>query len=292
MRNSVKKLFCFLLLAISCVSSWAGTLVQFRTSQGNIDVELYDQDKPATVANFLHYLNAGRFQNVFLHRCIPGFILQGGRYLTANPQDLGFLTPETTLAWNTPFDAVTNEFSVGRRLSNTNWTIAMARIGGQTNSATSEWFFNLANNPFLDNVDGGFTVFGHVVGGTNVLGFFNTLVKNFGVIDMRNYVGNTGFGTVFSDLPVAYYGQAPPRINQLYYVDISVLNVQVRLGANRSREISWNSVAGRPNIVEFTVDFPPNWQTLVTKTGTGASLTVVDSSTSSAKRFYRVRVEY
>ena len=291
MHHRMKSLLCLVLLAISCASSRGGTLVQFRTTQGDIEVELYDQDKPATVENFLRYLKEGHFQNVFFHRCIPGFILQGGRYLTIHPENQGFLTPEVTFAWPV-FSAVTNEFSVGRRLSNISGTLAMARIGGQTNSATSEWFFNLANNPGLDTVDGGFTVFGHVVRGTNVLGFFNGLTKPLGVIDMRTYYGNTGFGNLLSDLPVAYYGQAPPHINQLYYVDISVLNVQVRLGANRSREISWNSVVGRPNHVEFTTYFPPDWQILATKIGTGASLTVSDSSSTSAKRFYRVRVEY
>ena len=49
----------------------AGTLVQFRTAFGDIEVELYDQDKPVTVSNFLAYVRGGRFQNQISHRLCP-----------------------------------------------------------------------------------------------------------------------------------------------------------------------------------------------------------------------------
>ena len=287
----MKRLYCFVLLTLLSGPCFGGTLVQFRTVLGDIDVELYDQDKPVTVQNFIRYIQSGRYEGIFLHRCIPGFILQGGRYLTLDPNINDFLTPQNTFVYQA-FPAITNEYAVGRRLSNTNWTLAMTRISGQTNSAASEWFFNLGNNADLDNVDGGFTVFGQTLRGTNVLGYFNTLTLNFGVIDMRNYFGPGGFGTLFATLPVAYFGQAPPRVNQLYYVDISLLNVKVRLDGNRAREISWRSVLDRPNHVQFTTNFPPVWQTLATKIGNGQTNSVVDSSTDSARRFYRVRVDY
>lgn len=65
--------------------AYAGTLVQFRTFFGDIEVELYDQDKPVTVQNFLNYIKSGRYTNEFSHRLIPGFVIQGGGFsLTTN----------------------------------------------------------------------------------------------------------------------------------------------------------------------------------------------------------------
>ncbi len=288
----MNRLICSVLLAaFAVVTARAGTLVQFRTLLGDIEVELYDQDKPATVRNFIRYIQAGYYQNVFFHRCVPGFVLQGGGYFTADKGDPNFFTPATLYAWPT-YPPISNEFSVGRRFSNTNHTIAMARSAGQTNSATKEFFFNLANNAALDGVDGGFTVFGRVLRGTNVLDFFNGLAYNFGVIDMRGYFPGTFFGDLMKELPVAFFGAAPPFINDLIYVDISLLNVQVKRLAGSAREISWNSVSGKTNRVEFTTDFPPTWQSLAITNGTGLTMKATDASTNAARRFYRVRVDY
>ena len=68
------------------------------------------------------------------------------------------------------FDPITNEFGIGPRYSNTYGTIAMAKVANKTNSATSQWFFNLADNSGnLNNQNGGFTVFGQVVNGWDVV---------------------------------------------------------------------------------------------------------------------------
>src|SRR5688500_13831307 len=67
-----------------------------------------------------------------------------------------------------PLPPLVSEYAVGSPRSNVYGTIAMARLPGVTNSASSEWFFNLGNNSFLDGVDGGFTVFGRVVRGFDV----------------------------------------------------------------------------------------------------------------------------
>jgi len=76
-------LFLLVLLA-SAAPAPAGTLAQFRTSFGDIDVELYDQDKPVTVQNFVRYVQGGEWRNMFVHRCVPNFVLQGGGYYVAN----------------------------------------------------------------------------------------------------------------------------------------------------------------------------------------------------------------
>ena len=133
------------------------TTVIMETSLGSFEVELFDEVAPNTVANFLKYVGDGDYQNSFIHRSVPGFVIQGGGYIhrgTANTflNNLGIV----------PTDApVVNEF----HRSNTRGTIAMAKIGGDPNSATSQWFINLADNSAsLDSDNGGYTVFGVVSG--------------------------------------------------------------------------------------------------------------------------------
>ncbi|MCL5097422.1 MAG: peptidylprolyl isomerase [Candidatus Omnitrophica bacterium] len=270
------------------VSAAAGTLAQFRTPLGDMTVELYDQDKPVTVKNFISCVQSGLYQNTFFHRCEPGFVIQGGGFLVANRTATGLANSYYQVP---TFGKITNEFNVGRRLSNTFGTIAMAKVAGDPNSATSQWFFNLADNSAaLDPQNGGFTVFGRVVEGTNVLNNFNQLAPGGGLVDMRYWYGNSL--AVFYSLPVNYSGYTPPFYPDLMYVDISLLEVQVRRQSSGAREISWNSVSNRLNQVEFTTVLPPAWQSLSNVTGTGERLTVIDSSPESTNRFYRVRVDY
>jgi len=285
---------CLLLLGFNAS---AGILVQFRTIVGDIDVELYNQDKPVTVQNFIRYAHSGLYQNMFLHRCIPGFIVQGGGFAVADPASTNLFSPSGVYFVPT-FGPITNEFNVGRRLTNSFGTIAMAKVGGDPNSATSQWFFNLANNSTnLDNQNGGFTVFGRVIRGTNVLDDFNKRDKYstvpHGLVDLTWWFGPTsGFGQTFSDLPVNYSGLIYPRYTDLMYVDVSLLNVQVQQLTNKAHQISWNSVAGKTNYVEFTTNMPPSWQKLTVTNGTGATVQVVDPATNAPRRFYRVRVDY
>jgi cyclophilin family peptidyl-prolyl cis-trans isomerase len=283
----------------------AGTLVQFRTVLGDIEVELLDADKPVTVANFLRYVQTGAYQtnNMFFHRSLPGFVIQGGGFGVRTPTAS---KPFVSAVAVPSFGNITNEFLSGRKVSNTFGTLAMAKVDKDPNSASSQWFFNLGNNSAnLDAQNGGFTVFGNVVRGTNLLAFFNTLGKDippkpwsfYGVVDLRAYYLNTTdpavwqFATLFSDLPVSYLGTSYPGYPDLLYVDITALRVRVTALKDGSREIRWSSVKDRPNVVEYTTTFPPSWQTLSRLTGTGFDQVATDSA-SGPRRFYRVRVEY
>src|SRR3954469_7620707 len=77
-------LLCLLACLIDSQSIEGGTLAQFRTVFGDIEVELYDQDKPVTVQNFIQYVQSGRYQDMFAHRIVPGFVIQGGGYTVTN----------------------------------------------------------------------------------------------------------------------------------------------------------------------------------------------------------------
>ena len=168
-----------LLLAFAAPLRAATTLATFNTSVGIMKVEFFDEDKPVTVSNFIKYVSSGRFDNQIIHRWEPGFVIQGGGYrVDTSTEPYQLLNVER-------FGTITNEYSVGRTFSNTYGTIAMARVARQTNSATSEWFFNLGDNSFLDDVDGGFTVFGRVLEGTNVLNLFRTAPGSAGIYTNR-----------------------------------------------------------------------------------------------------------
>ena len=124
------------------------------TSLGTIPVLLTPQTTPLTVANFENYINKGSYTNSIVHRSVPGFIWQTGGYSVSSTSN--GVTPITADA------PVKNEFGA----SNVRGTIAMAKLGSDPNSATDQFFFNESdsNASNLDNQNGGFTVFGHVVG--------------------------------------------------------------------------------------------------------------------------------
>ena len=125
----------------------------FNTTLGTIPVLLTPSTTPVTVANFQNYVSKGAYDNTIVHRSVPGFIWQAG----------GFQLTSASGVASIPADSpIRNEFGA----SNTRGTIAMAKLGSDPNSATSQFFFNESddNAANLDHQNSGFTVFGHVVG--------------------------------------------------------------------------------------------------------------------------------
>lgn len=170
--------------------------VRLTTDLGDIDLALYDGEKPITVANFKKYIDNDRYfitdpttketAPSFVHRSVSDFVIQGGGFLaTVNPDDPAHVQV-TQVATYPP---IMNEPGI----SNTRGTIAMAKLPDEPDSATSQWFINLADNLFLDTDNGGFTVFGRVIGtGMTVADAIAALpVYNFGVpfdtLPLRNY---------------------------------------------------------------------------------------------------------
>ena len=164
-------------------------IARLSTIAGNIDVRLFTNETPKNVANFLTYSNAGDYDNLFIQRDIPGFIMQTGKYS---------ITPDNQIATVTPRGLVDNEPHITH---NTRGTIALARPDDQ-NAATddkgqNEWFFNTADNSSgkpndLDNQNGGFTAFGEV-----------TSAAGLAVMDaLANHTTINGGNPSLTDLPV------------------------------------------------------------------------------------------
>ena len=129
-------------------------MVTFHTNHGDIVIKTFADKAPVTVENFLNYCRAGFYDNTIFHRVINGFMIQGGGF-TADMQQKSTKAP------------IKNEADNGLR--NLRGTISMARTADK-DSATSQFFLNVADNAFLDHGqrDFGYAVFGKVVKGMDV----------------------------------------------------------------------------------------------------------------------------
>ena len=194
-----------LALCLLAAAALSAQTVRFKTNLGDIDVTLLPQNAPRTVENFLRYANRGAYNGTFFHRSVAGFVIQGGgfRWGGSAPADI-------------PQDApILNEYNV----SNTRGTIAMAKLGSGPNTATNQWFFNLADNSAnLNNQNGGFTVFGRVANqaGLDVMD---------GLASQRVIDASSFFGAAYDSLPVRNYSSGRPSdANLLIVNEVQVLN--------------------------------------------------------------------
>lgn len=149
--------------SLFCVSVSQATTVQFQTSMGIINVNLFDKTTPETVKNFLKYVDSRAYNNSVIHRSVMvtktdgskrPFVVQGG----------GYTFPDTAALTAIPSKGTVINEPV---YSNLRGTIAMAKPAGNANGATSQWFFNLHNDNALSldpsvSRSGGYTVFGQV----------------------------------------------------------------------------------------------------------------------------------
>jgi phospholipase/lecithinase/hemolysin/cyclophilin family peptidyl-prolyl cis-trans isomerase len=208
----------------------AGTI-----GDGTINVVLFDQSgigAPLTVQNFQSYVNTDSYTDSFIHRSLPGFVVQGGGY-----------TYNSTLGQIPANSPVQNEFSPNR--SNLRGTIAMAKLGTDPNSATNQWFFNLADNSTnLDNQNGGFTVFGQAIS-----------TNDLTTIDAIAAVPIYSVNTTFTDLPLT---QA--RISDTNFIRFSSITI------SQEDELKFSIVGNsQPTLVtpkitnqQLALDYLPN----------------------------------
>lgn len=177
------------------------TILRFNTNvaladgTSSFDIELFDQSAssatrttPITVANFLSYILDGSYTNSLIHRSVSGFVVQGGGFKWPQVPEIeagGVPLPISTKA------PIINEAGNANLIG----TIAMAKLSGDPDSATSQWFINLADNETLDNQNGGFTVFGKVISGME-------LVLAIGANTTYNFSSYFYYNTPFNELPL------------------------------------------------------------------------------------------
>ena len=264
-----KLLLSFLLALAPCLNVQALTVVRMNTQlspviTGNVDILLYDEETPLTVANFLGLVNTGQYDNLIINRSVPGFIIQAGRYayvpeydFTArfesayNSEILETFTEPTTGelglrpidelyfidanddgikdldAFGDPLMGINSSLQLRLvdmetpllnepGISNLRGTLAMAKIPAQfyeadcieegpgctlvpgtgPDSALNEWFVNLTDNSAnLDAQNGGFTVFGHIIG--SGMNYFDAVSAQ----TLHPFVAGV-LGGGFSSLPV------------------------------------------------------------------------------------------
>ncbi len=152
------KLLALLVLGFSLNVIAARPLVVMETSQGAVEIELFDDKAPLTVANFLKYVDAKHYDGTIFHRVINNFMIQGG----------GFTEKMVEKKTNAP---IKNEAT--NKLANEIGTLAMARTS-DVNSATAQFFINVANNTFLNHqstspAEFGYAMFGKVTSGMHVV---------------------------------------------------------------------------------------------------------------------------
>ena len=154
----MKRLLFLISLLLSTAVFAANPHVELKTTMGTIVIELYPENAPKTVDNFLQYVKDGFYDGTIFHRVMPGFMAQGGGFTR------GFEQKPTR-------PTIRNE--AGNGLRNAIGTVAMARTR-DPHSATAQFFINVAENDFLDfksaDENGyGYCVFGRVTSGMDVV---------------------------------------------------------------------------------------------------------------------------
>lgn len=184
---------CGIAVMLSASAKFASaTVVRFKTSLGDVNVRLYDSLTPLSAANFLNYTNTNRYDGTFIHRVpqhkdLDGnnlgtqhFVVQGGGFRLNNS-----IWAASGIATDAP---IGDEFAI----SNTRGTLAFAK---NSLGATSQWFFNVGDNSFLDASD--FTVFGRVLGnGMSIV----DAIDNLTAINAR--AAENGSGEDFDEIPI------------------------------------------------------------------------------------------
>jgi peptidyl-prolyl cis-trans isomerase B (cyclophilin B) len=154
----LKTLIAAFALVLSFTAAAANPQVEVRTNMGAFVLELYPENAPGTVQNFLQYVKDGHYNGTIFHRVMPGFMIQGGGFTRQ------FEEKPTR-------PAIKNE--AGNGLRNGVGMVSMARTA-DPHSATAQFFINVAENPTLDfkapTTEGyGYTPFGKVVKGMDVV---------------------------------------------------------------------------------------------------------------------------
>lgn len=225
MQHYINNSILFILLSTLSLSISA-QIVRMETVLGNIDIELHPEAAPNTVINFLKYVNDGDYDGSYVHRSVRNFIIQGGGFT--------FIDGESgAVPADSPID---NEFN----LSNIRGTIAMAKVAGNPDSATSQWFFNTRDNSSnLDNQNGGFTVFGTVIAGMDV-------VDSIAALEIWNV------GGALTNLPLVNYSGAGIIENELVMLpNVFVLDEDLNINSGLNGGWYNQATSGQGILIEI-----------------------------------------
>ncbi|HDP80474.1 MAG TPA: peptidyl-prolyl cis-trans isomerase [Spirochaetes bacterium] len=175
MKNLLVIILSFLVFTSTAFA--ANTRVVMKTTMGEVTIELFDDRAPATVKNFLKYVDEGFYNGTIFHRVIAGFMVQGGGMVAGLQQ-------------KRTHQPILNE--AANRLPNVRGTLAMARTM-DPHSATAQFFINVVDNPFLNFRDASTQGYGYCV--------FGRVTAGMEVVDKIRAV-KTGTVGPFSDVPV------------------------------------------------------------------------------------------
>lgn len=191
-------------LAAGCTAEEGAPRATLYTSAGDIVIELFPEESPITVENFLTYVNEGFYDGLIFHRAVPGFVIQAGGYAPGMAE-----RPAT-------HGPIQNESTNG--VSNVRGTVSMARMPA-AHTADSQFFISLVDNTgTLDRSPGkwGYAVFGRVVEGMSVvdgIGEAETTVANVEVTTQTAAGADTVIVQAFSDVPVETVVIDSARVN-------------------------------------------------------------------------------
>lgn len=256
-------------LLLSAAGAAPPLVAKFSTVAGDFDVLLRADAAPTSVSNFTSYANSGRYDSTIIHRST-----------TYNPADIqivqggGFALSESTLSPVVADPPIILEAG----LSNARGTLAMARTS-DPNSATSQWFFNVAANPALD---GNYAVFGSVIGSGGL-----SVLDAVGAVKV--YDASPSLGATFSQLPLTQPSLQPQFLVVVHSVTVAPFQVTSIRAATNGITLDWTALStNTPVRVERATNLAAgNWQ-VVSSNNTQATFTDTDAPPAA---FYRVIAE-
>ncbi|QOJ23969.1 MAG: peptidylprolyl isomerase [Gammaproteobacteria bacterium] len=238
------KVAFFICLLFSSSTTQANSVACFTSNMGQFCIELFEIQTPVTTANFLSYIHSDAYTNGIIHRSMPGFVIQGGGFKIVNG-----VSGDSLVAVNT-FSPIVNEF----KISNTRGTVAMAKLPDNPNSATSQWFVNLADNSAnLDHQNGGFTVFGRVI--FEGMAVFDAIEK----LPVRNLGGN------LTNAPLKDFDGVHAALSNLVKIDRvevtdatgifsdGILSFAVDIGSGQMYTVNLRLISDKPDYI-FQLD--------------------------------------
>lgn len=238
------------------------SVARLTTDLGNIDFAFFPDAAPQTVANFLGYLGRGDFVNTMFHRSIPGFIIQGG----------AFRADATASAVPTQAPVINEP-----RISNLAGTVAMAKQGGNPNSATNQFFINLADNAAnLDGQNEGFTVFARVAGNGM------TVANAIAVLPRQNFATTNG---ALTDTPVRI---SPPPAGAVPYDPTQLVRISA---ASAIAPLSLIANSSTPAVASASVSGTDLTVTPISPGTTTITLTATDLDGQSVQTTFLLTVQ-